>query len=384
MRRRATLYLLAAAVLLTTALLATLLGGGREKSAFEESAGSSPQDALTVMVDHGANCFRLRLFVNPKPRDKWGGFTGNDLDYTIALAKRVKSAGAKLILDLHYSDTWADPQRQEPPAAWRELSFDQLVEQVYVYTREVIARMREEGVLPDIVQVGNEITCGMLWPWGKICDVSNPEEQWSRFTALLKAAIRGVREGAGGEDVKIMLHVHGQGWSTTKWFFTNIERFSVPYDLIGISYYPWWHGPLSSLRENVENAYATFGKKVLVVETAYPYKPVNLNVLPYADAKHAAWSFTPQGQEQFLRDLAEAVNTPGCAGIIWWEPAVATVGDLHPWLGGAAALFDESGRALPALKAFSEVRKARGPDFLLGGDVSSLGEVERLGFTFSG
>ncbi|MEM3981710.1 MAG: glycosyl hydrolase 53 family protein, partial [Thermofilum sp.] len=206
MRRRATLYLLAAAVLLTTALLATLLGGGGEKSAFEESAGSSPQDALTVMVDHGANCFRLRLFVNPKPRDEWGGFTGNDLDYTIALAKRVKSAGAKLILDLHYSDTWADPQRQEPPAAWRELSFDQLVEQVYVYTREVIARMREEGVLPDIVQVGNEITCGMLWPWGKICDVSNPEEQWSRFTALLKAAIRGVREGAGGEDVKIMLH----------------------------------------------------------------------------------------------------------------------------------------------------------------------------------
>ncbi|MCX8180051.1 MAG: arabinogalactan endo-1,4-beta-galactosidase [Thermofilaceae archaeon] len=185
-------------------------------------------DAIRILVNNGANCFRLRLFVNPKQRDEWGGFTGNNLEYTIKLAKRVKEVNALLVLDPHYSDTWADPGKQYTPEAWRSLNFDQLVEKVYEYTRDTVTAFHDEGVLPDMVQIGNEITCGILWPVGKVCDVENPEQQWVNFTTLLKAGIRGLRDAPGGSYVKVILHIHSGGsWETTRWFFSNIERHGV-------------------------------------------------------------------------------------------------------------------------------------------------------------
>lgn len=340
-------------------------------------------DAIAIMRKYGANCFRLRLFVNPSPRDEWGGFTGNDLEYTVKLAKRIKAAGAKLILAIHYSDAWADPQRQNIPEAWRGLSYEQLIDRVFEYTRDVTSRLRNEGALPDMVQIGNEITCGFLWPEGKVCDVENPHEQWSKFTTLLKAAIRGVREGSGDEPVKIVLHIHGAGWEVTRWFFSNVEKHGVTYDLIGLSYYPWWHGSLTSLKMNIQNSFTVFGKKVIIVETAYPYRYVNLSEVPWADPKYAAWEFSPEGQKSYLLDLAAAIDASSCAGLLWWYPEAVPVGDLKPWLGGATALFDVSGKALPALRAFKEVREIMGPEFMLGGDISALGEVERLGGVFT-
>ncbi|MCS7104753.1 MAG: arabinogalactan endo-1,4-beta-galactosidase [Thermofilaceae archaeon] len=341
------------------------------------------KDALAIMKSYEANCFRLRLFVNPKQRDEWGGFTGNNLEYTIKLAKRIKGIGAKLILDLHYSDTWADLQRQDIPVAWRGLSYEQLVEKVYEYTRSVMVRMREEGVLPDMVQIGNEITCGILWPVGKVCDVENSEEQWKRFTTLLKAAVKGVREGVGNTTVKIILHIHGEGFEVTRWFFSYIERHGVEYDVIGLSYYPWWHGSLSNLRVNIQNTVMVFGKEVLIVETAYPYYYVDLSQIAWAETEYVVWDFTPEGQRSFLMDLAKVANVPGCIGLLWWYPEAMPVGDLNVWLGGAAALFDLKGKPLPALKAFREIRELVGSSFLLGGDVSSLAEIERLGGVYS-
>lgn len=344
-------------------------------------------NAIQIMVKHGFNCFRLRLFVNPSPRDEWGGFTGNTLEYTINLAKRIKSVGAKLILGFHYSDTWADLEKQSKPRAWENLTFENLIRTVYEYSRDVIATMKSEGVLPDIVQPGNEITGGMLWPDGKIYGVGDLEEQWRKFTQILKAAIQGIRDGAGGEDIKIMIHIHAGGsWETTKWFFENIERHGVEYDIIGLSYYPWWQGTLNDLRRNLNNTALYFDKDILVVETAYPYRPLDFQYLRYANPNYMEWPQTPEGQRQFLTDLLKVVSeTPNGhgLGVLWWFPESVPVSNLTVWNAGATALFDQSGCVLPAIDAFKEFHERYGlQNFLTGGDVSALAEIERLGATF--
>ena len=117
----------------------------------------------------------------------------NSLDYTVKLAKRIKKANLKFLLDFHYSDTWADPGHQIKPKAWEGLSFPQLEKAVYQYTKDVMIRLREENVFPDMVQIGNEITPGFIWDDGKIY-VKDQEPNWKDFTALVKAGVRGVRD----------------------------------------------------------------------------------------------------------------------------------------------------------------------------------------------
>src|SRR5690606_22032014 len=149
---------------------------------------SVPSDAIQALRDHGMNWFRLRLFVDPDGEN----VVVNDLAYTIELAKRIKASGAKFLLDFHYSDTWADPGKQYKPAAWEGLDFDALIAKVESYTREVMETMASQGVAPDMVQIGNEITGGMLFPDGKLwVDRSKTDEEFDRLAALLKAGIRG-------------------------------------------------------------------------------------------------------------------------------------------------------------------------------------------------
>lgn len=344
-------------------------------------------DAIQIMINHGFNCFRLRLFVNPRQYDEWGGFTGNNLSYTIALAKRIKSFGAKLIIDFHYSDTWADPGHQSKPEIWSALSFEDLVKAVYNYTKECISAMRLEGVLPDMVQPGNEITGGMLWPDGKLYGVGDPEEQWKKFTRLLTSAIQGVKDAAEGGDIKIIIHTNTGGrWEATKWFFENLEKRGVPYDIIGLSYYPWWHGSLEDLRRTLVNAASYFNKSILIVETAYPYRELDMKHLEEANPAYMVWPQTVEGQKQFLIDLLETVaETPNGhgLGVLWWFPESIPVRGLAVWNSGATALFDQNGVVLPTMDAFREFHEKYGiKGFLTGGDISSLAEIERLGGVF--
>ncbi|MCS7120571.1 MAG: glycosyl hydrolase 53 family protein [Nitrososphaerota archaeon] len=339
-----------------------LLGGDISSLAEIEKRGGifrddgRPDDAVKIMTKYGANCFRLRLFVDPPRVD----VVVNDLPYTVALAKRIKAAGAKLVLDFHYSDTWADPGKQLKPEAWKDLDFDSLVERVYNYTRECIEYFRNEGVLPDIVQPGNEITSGMLWPDGKLYDLGDTEQQWRRFTLLLKAAIQGIRDGSGGEEIKILIHIdRGGDWAGTRFFFENIERYNVTYDIIGLSYYPWWHGPISALRETLTNAARRFGKDIFIVETAYPYRYVDFSKVEYANPAYLGWQMSPEGQRKFLADLIFSVlQTPNDlgAGVLWWYPESIPVSGLDVWFGGSNALFDDKGNVLPAMQLFRLLR----------------------------
>lgn len=314
--------------------------------------GGQAGDAIAILRTHGSNLFRLRIFVNPDHTE----VQVNDLAYTVRMATRIKAAGAKLLLDFHYSDTWADPGRQTTPAAWASLGIDSLERQVETYSADVIARLKQAGALPDIVQVGNEIDAGVLWPLGRVGGTYDTLTQWDQFTRLLKAGIRGVRSALGsGDSVRIMLH-YSQGGSVggTQWLFDRINSNAVPYDLIGLSYYPWWHGPPAYLRDNLRTAAERYGRDVMVVETTYPWRTGGVDeTAPYAAAM--TWVFSPQGQAQFLRDVLAAVAAVPSGrgiGVVWWYPEAIEVPGLFVWGGGSLALFDAGGNVLPAASAF--------------------------------
>ncbi len=316
--------------------------------------GGAPGDAITILRHHGGDMFRLRLFVHPSGDD----VQVNDLEYTVRMAVRIKTVGARLLLDIHYSDTWADPGLQIVPSAWRGLDFAALEQQVESYTAGVITRLKGAGALPDIVEVGNEIDAGMLWPLGRVggADDDTPV-QWDQFTRLLKAGIRGVRDALGpGDAVKIMLH-YSQGGSSsgTQWFFDHIGAAAVPYDLIGLSYYPWWHGPIAGLEANLAATAQRYGRDVMVVETSYPWRAGGWEGIA-SDRAAMTWPATPQGQAAFLQDVLDAVarvpNSHG-AGVIWWYPEAIQVPGLFIWGGGSLALFDAGGGVLPAASAHS-------------------------------
>ena len=304
-------------------------------------------DALAIMSRNGCNCFRLRLFVDPNGE---GGVV-NDLEYTIDLARRIKSIDAVLLLDLHYSDTWADPAHQRTPVAWESLEFPQLVAQVESYTSEVLNAFDAAGATPDYVQIGNEINPGFLWPQGRL---DGSEESWPRFTDLLKAGVRGVRRSDQDQipesTPEIVIHIaKGGDWPSTRRFFSKIEEYDVPYDVIGQSYYPWWHGSLEELRENLTRTTEAFDKDVLLVETAYPYRGAPPRGV------EAVWEISPEGQKTFLEDMISVVDSvpkERGLGVLWWYPESIPYGGPGMWMGGQNALFDEDGETLPAMEAF--------------------------------
>ena len=296
---------------------------------FKDNGQTKP--GLQIFKDHGYNWIRLRLFHTPTRLP-------NNLDYTIALAGEAKKLGFKFLLNYHYSDTWADPGKQFIPKAWEGKSHTELVQAVFEYTRDTIIAFRDAGVLPDMVQPGNEIINGMLWPDGKLPD------NWDNFAELMKAGINGVDAGRGNaQRPRIMIHIdRGGDKKRTKAFFDKWHSYGVDYDVIGQSYYPWWHGSLLDLRENLIFMANEYQKDIILVEVAYNWRPAE-----YKD-KSAPFPETPEGQQQFLDEVHRLVlSTPGNRGkgVFWWEPAVA--GGLR-----SRGMFDDDGNALPVITVF--------------------------------
>lgn len=308
--------------------------------AFAEQKGVVFKDAgeakpgLQIFRDHGYNWIRLRLFHTPTSLP-------NNLKYTIAQAQAAKKIGLKFLLDIHYSDTWADPQKQFVPKAWEALSHEKLVDAVYAYTREVVTELSSAGAAPDMVQIGNEVIGGMLWPDGRA------PQNWSNFADLLKAGIRGVNDASpAGKRPEIMIHIdRGGDQASTKRFFDRCRDHHVEFDVIGQSYYPWWHGSLDSLRANMEFMARTYDKDIILVEVAYNWRPAEYTT------KDGPYPETPEGQRAFLHDVDEIVrNTPNGRGrgIFWWEPAVP------PGSLASRGMFDQTGNALPVINVFDE------------------------------
>jgi arabinogalactan endo-1,4-beta-galactosidase len=298
---------------------------------FKDNGEAKP--GLVIFKDHGYNWIRLRLFHTPTDLP-------NNLEYTIALAQAAKKLGFHFLLDYHYSDTWADPGKQFTPKAWTGMSHPQLVKAVFEYTKQTTAAFRDAGVLPDMVQIGNEVINGMMWPDGRL------PANWDNFADLVKAGIAGVEAGKGEQPRPcIMIHIdRGADKVRTKEFFDKLNTYGVNYDVIGQSYYPWWHGSLNDLRENMIFMAEEYKKDIIVVEAAYNWMPAEYKSRP------APFPETPEGQKQFLEEVNRVVQeTPNGLGkgVFWWEPAVT--GPLT-----SRGFFDEQGNALPVITTFDK------------------------------
>jgi arabinogalactan endo-1,4-beta-galactosidase len=302
---------------------------------FKEDGVVKP--GLRILRDHGYGWIRLRLFVNPDRLP-------NDLAYTIALAQDARKLGYKFLLDYHYSDTWADPGKQFTPAAWVDMTHEERVVAVREYTRDTISSFSLAGVLPEMVQIGNEVRPGMLWPDGRI------PQNWDNFADYVRAGIAGVREGSVlGPMPKIMIHFdNGGSKEKLKYFFDKFFSYGIDIDAIGLSYYPWWHGTLLDLRESLYFLATTYEKDIVVVETAYHWTPSR----EAEQAGGAPFPQTPEGQREFLESVHEAVlSTPGGRGkgIFWWEPMVGGRGGL-----GGRSYFNGENEALPVITVFDK------------------------------
>jgi arabinogalactan endo-1,4-beta-galactosidase len=360
--------------------------------------GQPPTDAIEIFRDKGVNWFRLRLFVNPDCTPGCDGVVVNDLDYTIDLAQRAQASGAKVLLDFHYSDTWADPSQQAKPAAWSGLNFSSLVTRVHDYTRDSVQAFKDAGVLPEMVQFGNEIANGMLFNDGYVWTGGSHSTGFNNLASLMSAGINGANEAAGpGNEPLVMIH-HDQGgnWdgqNGSRWFLDRIiprlQNNGTPVDMIGLSYYPKFHysgpgnGDLADVQTSLNNAASTYGKPVAIVETGFPfwgaqwepdYDPLDGN------PNNNNFDVSEQGQQEFLQALVDVVqNVPNDMGqgVFWWYPEALNmeVNDDWVWEGGRYGLFDEDGEALPALDVFNQFIP------VLAGDYNGDGKVSAADYT---
>lgn len=313
--------------------------------------GATTRDALVILSDRGVNCARLRLFTSSAAQAAADPYNyTNNLDYTLPLAVRAKAAGLDLLLDFHYSDTWADPAHQAVPVAWTNLTFTQLVAQMRSYNSNCFAAFAAAGARPDYVQVGNEITQGLLWPHGQVGGGYENPTQWSKLGQLLKAAVQGVYDAAGTNKPGIIVHIdRGGDWGATQWFFDKLTAQNVPFDIIGLSFYPFWHGTLANLDNCLTNAAARYQKPVIVAETAFPFSnSTNIYDIPAST----------NGQVQFVTALAEVVKgVPGGRGmgIFWWGSEYQRLSGYNLAGFDKRSLFGSGGAVLPAATALGQL-----------------------------
>ncbi len=333
------------------------------------------RDAMTILCDHGMNMLRLRLWNDPysESGEPYGAGC-NDFDRTVELARRAKALGIYWMLDFHYSDFWADPGKQIVPKAWRGLDADALCGALYSYTKDVLTRLSSLGVAPDVVAVGNEITNGILWPYGKT-------DNFPTLVKLLNSGIKAVREAA--PDAAVMLHLDNGGKNELYrfWFDSYFENGGDDFDVMGLSYYPFWHGTMADLAANMNDMARRYGRDLIVAETSMGFSLDDygkFEMLNPAERKGGAateklaaaieYPMTKEGQTKFLADLTDAIKAVPDGrgrGFVYWEPAWVPVPGSHWSLpagleytgekgpGGNEwanqALFDYDGRANPAL-----------------------------------
>ncbi len=291
---------------------------------YKDKSGNTVSDVLGFFNEEGLNAMRVRLFVDPSnDNDK---AVCQDLEYVKALGKRIKDAGMKLILDFHYSDTWADPGKQWTPNAWKDMTDEQLKDTIYGYTKYCLEQMVAAGATPDFIQTGNEISYGMLWGTKAAvggnntnrCYTNSPQANWTRFINLLKKAGQACREVCA--DAKIIIHSERtRKPSVLTDFFDRMTNASLDYDIIGLSYYPAYHGSL----EDLETALTTlegknYGKDIMVVETGYSYAWALGNTeFDYT----GTYPYTEEGQRQFTAALVTKLNNhESVKGLFWWWP----------------------------------------------------------------
>ena len=329
-------------------------------------ADGNSVDPVEAFADAGTNLVRLKVWVNPAD-----GF--NMKEQVAAMARRADAQGMRVLIDFHYSDRWTDPGAQGVPAAWQGLPPTGLADAVYNHTRDVMAAVKAAGVTPYAAQIGNEINPGMLWPYGQSYDVDPRDSvtgaQWDNLASFLRAGARAVSDVSPGTKKILHLTNLNNGIDGINWWYDQAAARSVPFDIIGLSYYGYWHGTLATLQSSVTSLSARYNKDVIVVETSYPFTLADNpnapweNVIANPGQLVKGYPATPAGQAANFRAVQDVVaSAPGGRGLgaVYWEPAWTSVpgngwDPADPSSGNAwenQAMFDYNNRALPALDEF--------------------------------
>jgi arabinogalactan endo-1,4-beta-galactosidase len=285
------------------------------------------KDCLQLLKDRGMNTIRLRVWVNPND-DKASGHCSKE--ETVEMALRAQKMGMRIMIDFHYSDSWADPAKQFKPKAWENHTFPELMTDVYDHTFDVLSALKSAGVTPEWVQVGNEIPGGMMWPEGST-------KNWNQLAQLLNKGYEATK--AIDPKIKVIVHLdEGNNNEKFRWFFDNATANNVKYDVIGLSYYPFWikkdyTETISDLEYNLNDMVARYNKEVMVVEVGGEYDKV-------------------QNTYEMLAATIKAVkavpNNKGL-GVIYWEPQ-----GEKSWSGYSLSAWQSDGKPSMALDAFKE------------------------------
>lgn len=309
----------------------------------------TPMDTFELLKKYDVNSIRLRIWVNPENEPYAKGYC--NLEHTLKMAKRVKENGMSFMLDFHYSDWWADPGKQKKPLAWEGLSREELEAKVYEYTREVLLALDAQGTLPEIVQIGNEIRSGLIFPEGELPD-------YKGMVGLVNAGIRGARSVAGNDKMQVMIHLDQGGryiW-LHKWFEGAFAEGLMDFDLIGLSYYPFWHGTYLDIKASMEQLLRDYNKPIMIVETAYAWRKSKHGFIDDEQIRIAGLPASPLSQRQNLElvmhILAELPNNMGC-GMYYWEPICVPRPDHGGWEANMGIL-DETGKVMEAILAYTE------------------------------
>lgn len=346
------------------------------------------RDILDIMKDYDVDTIRLRIWNDP-----WGtshesyGAGENDVPTTLEIAKRVSEKGFGVLMNFHYSDFWADPGKQIKPKAWEGMTVAELTQAVYDFTFDTMELFKKEGVNITMVQVGNELSNGLLWPEGKI-DVDAGIGEYDNIAKFVSAGIRAVRKS--NPDIPVMIHLDNGGNNELyrRWF-DNYTARGEDFDLIGLSYYPFWHGTMDQLMNNMNDIAERYHKDLIIAEVSMGYTMEDYKAYEkLSDSERKGYATRPalvekiefpmtrEGQADFMRTLlARLENVPEhrARGFFWWEPAWipvpgsgwATPASLeymndpgpcgNEWAN--QALFDYDGNVLPTLEVIRDYKE---------------------------
>lgn len=311
-------------------------------------ANGMVENPYKIFAENGTDLVRLRLWHNPT----WtGAVYGEDYEqlyndlYDVEKAiAHSKEQGMSTLLDLHYSDIWADPGRQDIPAAWMDIvDLEVLKDSVYQYTFKTLKYLDQKGMMPEFVQIGNETNCGMMYtnaptnfPKLNVC-----EGNWPAFRAVVNSAIKAIRDASGSKETKIIFHVADP--VNLDWWFTNLSAGGIvsDFEIIGFSYYPIWHTgiPMNQLSQKVSEFKSKFSKDIMILETAYPWTTAandNYTNIFGGQQPTAGYPFTNEGQLAILKRMTEDLNKAGAMGIIYWEPAWISSDMIDLWGTGSS------------------------------------------------
>ena len=315
----------------------------------------TPLPPLALAKKYGVNSIRLRIWHSPERIPESRGYCS--LSHTLAMAKQIKEYGLHFLLDFHYSDYWADPAQQRKPKDWENYSFEELKEAVFHYTKDTLAALKRENALPDMVQIGNEIRSGFLFPDGEV-------PHYSQMVELINAGIDGARE-IGGNNLQIMIHLDqgGRYFYLKEWLDNVFDNGIRDFDVLGLSYYPFWHGTFTDLKETMSQLIERYHKPIILAETAHAWRLSQKGFIDKAQEKIAGIPATPQGQKKVLdlvMNITASLPHKMGMGIYYWEPFCLPKEGEGGWAENMG-LLDPNGRVMEGIESFLFTREKSCP-----------------------